>query len=496
MGPVTTTSAVLWKWLVWITTRVGAEILLLDHTPAPNRSTLTGYYLFDLYAPEDSPGPYDTNMPVFELQDIRVHWKEKPTQWPYEGLEAAIIPAHKFWQLFHEGNFCAGQRMLLALNGTSMKDLGIDKAPLNGWSKMQPSVKRTGTWILVFTNCGNSNGADISGKISLRYSHGFLPVAEYWTMQVYGLLSMVYAIVAALWFVALHQRNGFKNSIHNWLLVVAATAFLECYFSFFNHKWWNVKGNQNEIVATGTLLFNSLKYVFSLRLLLVVGSCQVRFRGEGETPYRVKFYCVAIAFQVQQGTTKLLLQSRHVRYGLAVDPTFVLCTNAVGCLICLGISGWVSAKYVIKGNRESRVGEDDPFVQLFASTRQVLQQTFGLATCVVIMQLLDIKLDSTPCEFQWIPHDGSPLLVFFIFTVLMMLIWWPDHEVWKLAYTHLKKEGHEGHDGPETCPEVAEKLEVEEEVFTDDPERTSERVQPDIVGASSCHERGGFFLAA
>lgn len=259
------------------------------------------------------------------------------------------------------------------------------------------------------------------------------------------------------------------------------------------HWGWNMSGYQNQTLATGMMLFNSLKYVFALHLLLAVGSCHDRSRGEEVSTYSVKFLCTAFTFLVQQCMSKLLMQVRH---GLSLDATLVLGTTFFGSVICLGIFVWVFAQYVIMDEWESRAGKDDPFVQLFSATRRVLLLTFGLATCVVMLQLVDIIWDSTPWELQWIPHDGSPLLAFLIFTVLTMLIWWPGLSVWRLAFSQKVEENeghdaHDGHDGPTNGPEVADKMELEEEkeaVFINCPARRSERVvPPDIVGASSRH---------
>jgi len=306
---------------------------------------------------------------------------------------------------------------------------------------------------------------------------------------------VAYAMIAVLWFLTLIRQHAFQYSVHNGLLIVVVVAFLECLSTYVMCRWWNMSGIQNETLATGMLLFNSLKYVFALRLLLVVGSCQGHFRGEEDSPYPVKFYCAASTFLVQQCMSKLLLQSRHVFF---LDPASVLATSALGSLICFGIFAWVFRRYAITDEWVSQGSKDDPFVELFTSTRRVLLLTVGLATCVVIVQLVDIIWDSTPWELQWIPHDGSPNLAFLIYTVLMMLVWWPELDIWKIAYaqqvpTHEAEEsdGHHEIDGPENGPEVAETVEEEneeeeEDAFTNSPRRSEQVVQPDVVGASTC----------
>jgi len=450
--------------------------------------------MFNLYAPQDSPGHYTDGMPEFQLEDVQVRWSQKPDQWPYTGLQVAIIPLDSFWSLVRADRFCAGQRMMLTLNGTSMKDAGVAVAALQGWDKLPVTVKRSGTWIVVFTNCGNSSGAEVSGRISLRQSYGFLPAVEYWTMHVYGFFSVAYAFVAVLWVLILFRYDGFKYSVHHGLFVITMMAWLECICTHVMQRLWNMSGSQNETLATGMLLFNSLKYVFSLRLLLVVTTCGGRFRAEEETSYPCKFYCSAFAFLVQQCMSKLLLQSRH---GFALDPKFVLFVLVLGSLICFGIFAWVYGKYAITDDCASTPGKDHEFASLFNATRRLLLLVFGLGSLVVMVQLIDIIWDSTPWELQWIPHDGSPNLAFLIFLVLMMLIWWPDLNIWKLAYTE-QVTTHEVEENdwctrPEKRPEVAETLEEEqqeeqEEILANSPSRRSERVvQPDVVGASSRH---------
>jgi len=315
----------------------------------------------------------------------------------------------------------------------------------------------------------------------------------------------VYAMIAVPWFLILLPEHGFQYSIHNGLSVVVLLAFLECFSTYLMCRWWNMSGSRSGVLGKGVLIFNSLKYVSALRLLLLVGSCRGNFRIRDHSPYTVKFRCVALIFLVQQCMSKLLLQARH---GFCLEPTFVLPIFSFGSLICFGIFVWVFIKYVCTGELKSQAGKDNPFVKLFTATRRVVLLTSALAACVVTLQLADIYWDSTPWRFQWIPHDVSPHLAFFIFTVLMMNTWWPKRDLWKLAYTQQvtthEVQENDGHDGPEDDPEIAEKVEEEEEEvctredFLVSPEKVevtpgkgagisyyTQQVQPDTLGASS-----------
>lgn len=509
MGPANSASALFSGWLVWFAAGVGAEIFKLERTRVPDRYSLLGYHMFRMYAPEDSPGPYK-GMPGLALEDIRVHWTQKPGQWPYEGLEVALIPFDKFWSLVHADRLCAEQRLLLAPNGSSMKDLGVAVAPLEDRSKLDMTVKRSGTWILVLSNCGNSSGAEVSGRISLSHPYGLLPALDYWTFQVYGVLSVVYGIITVLWLVALWRNSAFHYDVHHCLLVVAVFAFLECYCAYFMYRWWNITGIQNASLAIGKLTFNCLKYVFSLRLLLVFGVHLDGYSGsssdKGDHPRSVQYYCAAVVFLVQQCMTKLVLQSQH---GLSLDPKTLLTISILGCLVCFVIFAWVFQKYANMDDWVNRAGKDSSVVQLFIATRRVLLLTFGLATGVVMVQFFDIIWDSAPWELQWIPHDGSPSLAFLIFITLIIKVWWPNTDLWKLAYTQtvatqevngeIRHNGpvvHHEIDGPDMDPAIAEKVEDREEVLTNSLSTKSKRVKPEIVGVSSRHDEqeGGELL--
>merc|ERR1719468_522805 len=257
--------------------------------------------------------------------------------------------------------------------------------------------------------------------------------------------------------------------------------------AYMMHRFWNMSGSQSETLASGVLLFNSLKYVFSLKVLLMVATCGGAFRSEEATAHPGKFYFCAFTFLVQQCMNKLLLQARH---GFAFDPKFILLFLLLGTGICFGIFAWVYGKYAVTDDQK-----DGEFASLFTATRRVLLMSCGLGGLVVMMQLVDIIWDATPWELQWIPQDGSSNLAFLIFLVLMMLVWWPDLPVWKLAYrekvTTQETDDDAWCNGPENGPAVADKLE-EEEVFANSPSERSERVvQPVVVGASSRHADEG-----
>merc|ERR1711920_513463 len=116
-----------------------------------------------------------------------------------------------------------------------------------------------------------------------------------------------------------------------------------------------------------------------------------------------------------------------------------------GTLLWLLLFCWVYRQLqVLSATLEDKQRASE-VVSLFINVRLVLAGTFFLATVVLLLQLADMRLASTPWNLQWLPYDGAPHMVYTLFLLAMMIVWWPQKDSWKLGYSDHVGQGGRGH---------------------------------------------------
>merc|ERR1712032_569852 len=94
------------------------------------------------------------------------------------------------------------------------------------------------------------------------------------------------------------------------------------------------------------------------------------------------------------------------------------------------------------GTLEGKTDHTPEIVRLVLNVRLVYVGSFLLATVVLLLQLADVWLASTPWDLQWVPYDAAPHTAYTLFLLAMMMLWWPRKDSWKLAYSdHVGQKG-------------------------------------------------------
>merc|ERR1719284_1495587 len=117
------------------------------------------------------------------------------------------------------------------------------------------NVRRTGVYILIFSNCGDFNDAYVSGTVIVKNAYGFLPGNEYHKMPFYGWLLLVYVVLALVWFgLSLRWWRELFN-IQNCIAAVIFFGLLESFLWYIFFQDWNNAGIRGKFLFILAILF-------------------------------------------------------------------------------------------------------------------------------------------------------------------------------------------------------------------------------------------------
>merc|ERR1719335_1143934 len=131
------------------------------------------------------------------------------------------------------------------------------------------SIRRTGVYILVFSNCGDFADASVTSDIVVKNSYGFLPGNEYHKLPFYGWLLCIYLGCAAIW--TFFSARWWKEllSIHHCISAVILFGLCESLLWYILYQQWNATGAPNEPLRVLAILASALKSVYTYMLVLV-----------------------------------------------------------------------------------------------------------------------------------------------------------------------------------------------------------------------------------
>merc|ERR1712176_845885 len=159
-------------------------------------------YAFYIYSHQDAP-ERTMGQPFVKFHSLVSHSaagsvKADTDLTEYQGVQLSILPYKDFWVLINPGKFCSTQddaqkgladrQDQLLVNkpaGSSYSDVNMymhtvrfPKESNTHPKDVQVSVRATGVYILVFSNCGDFVQATVSGSVVVKNAYGFLPGNE------------------------------------------------------------------------------------------------------------------------------------------------------------------------------------------------------------------------------------------------------------------------------------------------------------------------------
>mmetsp|Transcript_79479 Transcript_79479/g.204568 ORF Transcript_79479/g.204568 Transcript_79479/m.204568 type:complete len:545 (-) Transcript_79479:66-1700(-) len=442
---------------------VQAEVFLFDSELVPEGRTLVAKYMFYVYAHKDAPDrskghPY-VQFSDFSLESVGDGEDEEHNVGASaaSSVQVSLIPWEDFWTLIDKDRFCSTPddvmlkdadtpNSLLLRNVSpgnySSKDVHVhtvaegEAAPASSKKNLKTqgreALKRTGVYLLVITNCGESAEVTISGKVLVRNSFGFLPGNEYGKLLLYAGVAVAYFASSIFW-VALSLRHWQDLIyIHYCISVVVILGLIEAILWWGYLAQWNATGISYHLFLSCAILISGSKTVVTFILVLVtsLGKGVTKPNLEGST--LMKIWALGILYVVLDFTRMYVSELRQ-RYSLSVK--FVATTTLPTATLSAIIMTWVfiAVSGLLKDLREQ--GQD---VKLRLYQRFACIMVFGLlvAIAALLLQLYDLPGRAHEWwSYHWMCTDGVTTSAFLLFILSMMCIWMPEEGGKRMAYS-------------------------------------------------------------
>eukprot|EP00929_Paragymnodinium_shiwhaense_P027406 TRINITY_DN16094_c0_g1_i4.p1 TRINITY_DN16094_c0_g1~~TRINITY_DN16094_c0_g1_i4.p1 ORF type:complete len:349 (-),score=20.33 TRINITY_DN16094_c0_g1_i4:207-1253(-) len=259
-----------------------AELYRFDDALVPGPLSLDGVYYF--YVRPTAGDSFDGAAKIV-MNDLRIQPTadgDLSTLTKYEGVQLSILPHQPFLEQVNSTHFCctaqdvqsgtcpAKERFMLP-PGLAAYVHTLSTTASSGIAKEKQLSP--GTYILVVTNCGNVEGATISGAIGLQSTYGYLPGYEYPKMSFYFLLICLHILLMTSWFTALCAKWDLTSDIQLLLSVVLVLSAAEAVLHYTKLDNWNTEGTVSRVLnylAIGSTVLKCIS-TYSIMILLSLG---------------------------------------------------------------------------------------------------------------------------------------------------------------------------------------------------------------------------------
>jgi hypothetical protein len=406
---------------------------IFSHEEAPERPLGQPFVKFhDLVAkPGLSPVPQGIN-----LQD-------------YKGIQLSIMKYTDFWELINPKKFCCTQEdeviqkcekkdQLLVRKpaGTKYQDVdvysvavGFTEAPMKD---VKMSVRRTGVYILVFSNCGDYADATVAGSIVVKNAYGFLPGNEYHKMPFYGWLLLIYVTLAVMWMVLSLRWWKELFNIQNCITAVIFFGLVEAFLWYIFFNDWNSTGVRGKMLFILAILSSVVKSIFSYMLVLVAALGWGVTRPYLDKQVILKIQAVCFLYIVLDFIRESVLSFRHSH---SLSLAFVLLCLLPVSLLNGGIFYWVftALSSLMETLRDRRQFEK---LALFQRLWKILIFALAVATATLLFQIFNLSRSiTTRWKYQWLFADGVSHILFLVVLAAMMYLWAPHKYSQRFAYS-------------------------------------------------------------
>jgi len=401
-----------------------AEVFEFSNVPIPGGSSLDGYHVFPIYASAVGAKLNDKATVTFRNFEI------KPD---YPSVQIALIPwKHNKASI---GNIfsCSTSSKQAVFNASGVPIFTPSKE--FQWHKEATvPIETTGDYLLAATNCGTPGDATLlKGQVVVKQPHGYLPGNKIWTLHWWGWFTIVNAFLCIVWMIAVARHSSSLLYAQKVIGGIMVAACIEGAVQYFLHKDWNNSGPENMMLFNLAMVFYCMKYVFTLRLLMETASGSGLILAELAWGVTLKMDIACAVFFLMQWAWKLLIS---YKYRKMLDFNFIMTITVPGTLLWLFLFTWVYRKFnLLSTTLEGKMDHTPEIVSLVTNVRLVLVGSFLLATVVLLLQLADVRLASTPWDLQWVPYDAAPHTAYTLFLLAMMMLWRPRKDSWKLAYS-------------------------------------------------------------
>lgn len=294
-------------------------------TPSANRGDIVSLAIFE-YRDEDRlgiPTPGKSGQMLYVCGQTAI--KEKACKKEDEG-KFIVSPRSK------NARRAGGS----GVNGTSIRTVAMhlaDKSPASY------KITKTG-YYCIWAFAYNPSNLDFSGVVVFQNAYGELPASQIAKLPFYGGITIVYAVIGALWAFLYVQHRHDILPVQNYITAIIVFLIVEMATTWAYYDYMNVHGSNavSGVLMTVVSVFNAGRNSFSFFLLLIVcmGYGVVKpSLGSRMKPVRV-LAVLHFAFGVIYSVASLTIPPE-------MDSPFVL-------LVILPLSGTLTAFYILTLN--------------------------------------------------------------------------------------------------------------------------------------------------
>mmetsp|Transcript_32360 Transcript_32360/g.68962 ORF Transcript_32360/g.68962 Transcript_32360/m.68962 type:complete len:522 (+) Transcript_32360:73-1638(+) len=432
-----------------------AQIYHFDNVEVPKNRSLHTLYAFYVYSMEEAP-ERSQGAPFVKFSDLAVHStsltvKDTDLQ-AYKGVQLSIMRYKEFWNLINPRKFCSTQDdvvngfsqekdQLLVQKPIEMRNRDVDvyistlRFP-NSTGAVSKDVRRTvrttGVYILVFSNCGDFFEAKVTGTVIVKNAYGFLPGNEYHKLPFYGWLLLVYVGLAVIWLLLSIRWWKELFNIQNCIAGVIFLGLLESFLWFIFFQDWNHTGLRGKFLFMLSILLTVVKSTLSYMLVLVASLGWGVTRPFLDSQVILKIQILCFFYIVLDFIRETVLSFRHSH---SLSLAFVLLCLLPVSLLNGGIFYWVftALSSLMDTLRERRQFEK---LLLFQRLWKILILCLTMATLTLLFQIVNLSRSITArWKYQWLLTDGVSHGLFLFVLAAMMYLWAPHKYSQRFAYS-------------------------------------------------------------
>mmetsp|Transcript_66247 Transcript_66247/g.191941 ORF Transcript_66247/g.191941 Transcript_66247/m.191941 type:complete len:458 (+) Transcript_66247:96-1469(+) len=238
------------------------QIFDLDNVEEIRAGSISVHYVYYAYAGDEKGEKAGAVAEVHAalVPDVKAVEPAKPsTIAKYNLVYIVLVPAKEFDTVVNPASLCehlfSDQDQL---THTAVFQVGADntKVPLAA----------SGAYYLGIANCGNTTGFRVSGQVTVKHAHGFLPAIDVHMTSLYGLWLAVYIAISAVWGCLLAAKYKHVIQLQIYFLVVSLIAVGECLVWLIFYSTWNHGGVMNNILLVAGTFTSTWKVLVLFRM--------------------------------------------------------------------------------------------------------------------------------------------------------------------------------------------------------------------------------------
>jgi len=298
----------------------------------------------------------------------------------------------------------------------------------------------SGSYVLVFSNCGDQGGLAVSGTVEVKNPWGFLPAIEFHKTSLYGCLMLFYICTTIFWFISALRWWRQLLYIQKCMLGLNILCLLEVVAWYVFYTSWNSSGKSSLFVFIVAGLAACCKMMLSFWAALFTSADGEKDGEEGSMcGFDLKVHIALMLYMVADFNMRLIMAFRYSR---ALSFAYILLNSIPAMLIGLGIFIWVHMS-LMSYIQKLRERKDEANASFYQKLQGVLVLALLAAGLTVLLQIFDSTVDD---QSRWGSHffmsDGLGQLSYALIFGLAIIVAAPRESIQGYEYSsHLQVEG-------------------------------------------------------